>query len=327
MSYPVPNSALDIRNKIRKLVGSPSGLQIDDATINGYINTFYLYDMPEHLQTFTLKTSYVFYTQPNVDSYTFPREQFRTLSPPLYIAGYESFYSQDRDQFYRLYPQLEYIEQVSTGTGAFGPYTLQLTQFPMLRGYTWPTNNQLVSQVLINSTDSGGNGIIARDNGNGQFVDQNGNLLAGFIDYVTGQATVTFAVPPAPGAVINAQYIPVQPARPLALLFYGDLLFLRPMPDQVYKVQLNAYVFPTQFIADSNTPQLNEWWQYIAYGAALKILTDRLDIDGVQRVRPFFEEQQRLVLRRTIVQNTTERTATIYTEQTQFPYGYYGRNF
>ncbi|MFZ1075274.1 MAG: hypothetical protein WAN50_02775, partial [Minisyncoccia bacterium] len=244
MTFPLPNTVSDINTKIRKLIGSPSGTQITDPQINAYINTFYYYDMPEHLQTFNLRTVYEFYTEPDIDSYTFPRNSIRNLSQPCYIAGYQSFYTQDRDQFYRLYPQLQYIEQVSTGTGINGPYTIQLTQFPMIRGFTWQTNNQLESQVLINGIDTANNGVIARDNGTGGWVDQNGNALPGTINYVTGVATVTFGSPVAIGSIINAQYIPVQPARPLCCLFYGDMIFLRPIPDQVYKVQFNAYVFP-----------------------------------------------------------------------------------
>jgi hypothetical protein len=65
----------------------------------------------------------------------------------------------------------------------------------------------------------------------------------------------------------------------------------------------------------NQAPQLEEWWQYIAYGAAKKIFEDRMDLDSVALILPEYQKQEQLVLRRTIVQNTNERTATIYTEQ------------
>ena len=68
----------------------------------------------------------------------------------------------------------------------------------------------------------------------------------------------------------------------------------------------------------SQNPQLNEWWQYIAYGAARKIFQDRMDWDSVALVEPEYKKQEALCLRRTIVQYTNERVATIYTEQTSF---------
>ena len=86
---------------------------------------------------------------------------------------------------------------------------------------------------------------------------------------------------------------------------------------QAYKVQIQVYRTPTALISGGQSPELNEWWQYLAFGASSKILEDRLDIDGLSKIRPLLEEQQRLVLRRTLVQQTSERTATIYTEQTQ----------
>lgn len=42
----------DIQAKIRRLTRSPSLQQLSDATLNNYIDTFILYDMPEHLRLF-----------------------------------------------------------------------------------------------------------------------------------------------------------------------------------------------------------------------------------------------------------------------------------
>lgn len=335
MASPVSTNLQAVETKIRKLVGSPSPSQLTDQVIDDYINTFYLFDVPEHLQTLTLRTTYEFYTTPFVDAYAFPREQFRTIAAPLYIAGQQCFYSQNREQFYMVFPQNEFFENLSTGSGIAGPYSFTLTNTPVLRGYTYPTNVETVnppvggpggtanlqSRVLISAVSATGAAIIAKDNGLGGFVDQANNPLVGTINYQTGAVTITFGAVVPGGNAISAQYISTNPARPTGALFYGDMFFLRPIPDNVYHVQVDAYMFPSQLLADNTNPELREWWQYLAYGAALKILTDRLDMDGVQRVMPFFQEQQKLVLRRTIVQNTNERTATIYSEQVNYPYG------
>ena len=68
-------------------------------------------------------------------------------------------------------------------------------------------------------------------------------------------------------------------------------------------------------LTSGQSPQLEEWWQYIAYGSAKKIFEDRLDMESVQMIVPEYRKQETLCLRRTIVQYTNERTATIYTEQ------------
>jgi hypothetical protein len=79
---------------------------------------------------------------------------------------------------------------------------------------------------------------------------------------------------------------------------------------------MEVYVRPTYLMDTSQSPLLQEWWQYIAYGAAKKIFEDAMDTDSVALIMPEFKKQEALCLRRTIVQYTNERTATIYTDQT-----------
>jgi hypothetical protein len=72
---------------------------------------------------------------------------------------------------------------------------------------------------------------------------------------------------------------------------------------------------PTELLAANTSPDIEQWWQYIAYGAAKKILEDRMDMETVAKIAPEFKMQERLALRRTLVQNKSQRTPTIYTEQ------------
>ena len=101
-----------------------------------------------------------------------------------------------------------------------------------------------------------------------------------------------------------------------------------PIPDQAYTVSFEAFKYPSAFANDGSddglSPQLYEWWQLLAYGAADKIFADNADMENMQKFRPLLDEQMRLVQRRTIQQYSSERTASIYTEQTQFaqfPFG------
>ena len=70
-----------------------------------------------------------------------------------------------------------------------------------------------------------------------------------------------------------------------------------------------------------------QWWQYLSYGAAKKIFEDSQDPEGIAQIMGGFKEQENLVLYRNIVQQTNERTATIYTEMTAFPYGNFNNRF
>ena len=86
------------------------------------------------------------------------------------------------------------------------------------------------------------------------------------------------------------------------------------------------YTQPTELLSSGQSPDLQEWWQYIAYGASKKIFEDRMDLDSVQSIMPEFKMQERLCLRRSIVQQTSQRTSTIYTDQSSTA-GAYGPGF
>src|SRR5690606_23273694 len=97
------------------------------------------------------------------------------------------------------------------------------------------------------------------------------------VDYVTGAFTVTFQTPPAANAPIMADVVPVQVSRPLGLLYFDNTFIVRPVPDQAYPINFEAYIRPTELLVNNESPQLEQWWQYIAYGAAKKIFEDKMD--------------------------------------------------
>ena len=277
LQTPTALSTLDrIRTKARRLTASPSQSQITDAEIDDYINSFYMFDMPESIRVMNLREEFNFYTDPNVDAYPFPRNDFFNVYQPIYIAD--------------------------------------------------PT---IFSRVFVSFTDAAGDSVIARDDGAGGFISEDGaTVIAGAINYVTGVVTA-LVLPSAPPAntIVNAQYVSYQASRPEALLFYADTFFLRPIPDKAYKVTMEVLRQPTMLLANAANPQLEEWWQYLAYGAAKKILEDRQDIVSLGNIMPEFKHQQLLALRRTSDQYAQERSATIYTEQVQFPYGNFFNRF
>jgi len=305
-----------IRTKIRRLTGRPSANQITNDQLDEYVNDFYLYDLPEHLRLFTLRTTYEFMTEENVDVYTVPDPDiYYNVMPPVYISGYQSFFSQDREQFFRLYPKLSDITTSIVGDGSVGPYSFTLSNVPILQ------NN-----VTIGVVDSTGSTVQvvddpqSRTSGNWVIINTT-TAVTGSINYITGVGTITFANTIPVGNEITITSVPYQAARPEAILYYDNQITVRPVPDKPYKVEVNAYRIPTELISSGDHPELDQWWQYIAYGAAKKVLEDSQDPEGVNVLMPGYKEQQKLVLRRTIIQQGNQRTATIYTEQTGFPYG------
>ncbi|NGX57245.1 MAG: hypothetical protein K940chlam3_00131 [Chlamydiae bacterium] len=318
-----------IRTKVRRLTASPSESQITTQEVDDYINTFFLFDMPELLRLFNLKDIYEFYTDPNVEAYPFPRNEFIDITQPIYIAGYDSFYTQSREQFYRIYPQQEFEQTVATGDGVTNSFSFTLNNTPVLRGISYAPDTTVFSQVFVSFTDAGGTSIMGRDNGTGGFVNEDGGTaLIGAINYVTGAVTnLAFESVPPNTAAITAQYVSYEASRPQAILFFNDTFILRPLPDKAYKVSMEVQKRPTALLAADGNPELEEWWQFLAYGSAKKILEDRQDSTSIKNIMPAFKEQQRLVLRRTTQQLAQERTSTIYSEQTQSIYGNFNNRF
>ena len=302
-----------IRTKVRRLTSSPSINQLSEADLDNAINDFYTLNLPGHLRTFNLEKTFTFYCEPNVDVYDFPKDDYSSISQPLLIAGYHSDWYQDRESFFRRYPVYDYDQNLTTGNGTVGPFTGTISNLPILRrGPT--TGTDYDSRVLISAVDSTGASITAVDTA---VVGDVGTLTgtgvaAGTVNYITGAVSITFdnAIP-SPNA-INSQTVGYVASRPLSALFYNDQITLRPVPDKAYKIQLDAYILPTKLLADSDVPEVAQWWEYIAFGAAKKIFEERQDIDGLQSIFGSFKEQETIALRRTIIQNSQKRNSTIY---------------
>lgn len=343
----LPNSLGDIITKVRLITKSPSQNMITDDQIVQYINTYYLYDFPQELRLKDSLSNWVFSTVPYQERYKLPTDTYITVEPPLYVNGYQSFFTQSQERFYMLYPRLGLSSVSAYGNGTTGPYTFTVSNAPILQ------NN-----VVIGTEDSSGNNAYANDFPltveTGVFTGVGINLLsANSINYVTGVITINFLNPISASTPINVQIVPYQPSRPVSGLFYNDTLILRPIPDGNYQVSIQAYVNPfaclnganfnpptdggvtdtntfippSGFTSGTDTPQINQWWQLIAWGASIKLLEDRGDWSTVGEIYPFYDKQLRLALRRTLVEMSNERVATIYTEQTGYPMGNFNNQF
>lgn len=338
-----------IQQKVRRITRSPSESQLTTDQLNQYINTFVLYDFPEQIRLFNSRKTFSFYTEPYIDVYetsTDPNSplynfinKYITVHPPIYIAGFQSQFFEDREQFFGIYPFVNSIASIGVaGDGSTVQYAGVVNSQQSINppGSTQQTA-LLRDNVLFSSVDSNNNGLalidypISASIGNlyipgeqptSTTVQDNFN----YINYVTGQFFITFVNPPGVGSPINSQTVPQNVSLPQALLFYDGKFTVRPVPDQPYKINMEVYQQPTELLLTNQDPNLNEWWQYISYGAAKKVFEDRMDLESVEQIMPEFKVQERLCLRRTIVQQTSQRSATIYTDQSSTA-GAYGSGF
>ncbi len=361
-----------IQQKVRLITRSMSEAQLSTPQLNQYINTYILYDFPETLRLFNLKTTFTFYTLPGIDTYSTTTNtasplynftnKYQVTESPIYIGGYNALYSQSREQFYGIYPLVNSISSIGfTGNGTLltfnGVINYQQANVPPS---STQYNTLLQNNVLFSSVDSNNNGLAMADSpildattGNptnygllynalttnentyDPALNPNGFPVlslpapyfgtidfpnSNYINYLTGQFTVTFETAPGAGVQINSQTVPVNLSIPQALLFYDGQFIVRPVPDQSYRVDMEVWQQPTELLLATDNPLLNEWWQLFAWGAAKKIFEDRMDQDSINLIMPSLKEQEILSLRRTIVQNTTQRVATVYSEQSRTGY-------
>jgi hypothetical protein len=339
-----PSTLATIRTKVRRLTGRPSPQQITDNQIDDYVNTFYQYDFPEHLRIFTNKGKFKFITEENVDQYNMKSadpsapsfndlvvdfdsttvsavDVYYNLQNPVYINGYQSFYSQNREQFFRTYPVLGDINDSTSGDGSSGPYTLTFSNVPILQ-----------NSITVGAIDNTGSTVKIIDSPQsrtiGNWVINNSTTsVTGSVNYITGAVTITFPNSIPNGNEITFTFTPYAANRPQAVLFYQNTITLRPVPDKPYPVEFEAFLTPAALLSATDNPELKQWWQYLAYGAAKKIFEDSQDPEGVDQIMKGFKEQESLVLNRHIVQQTNERTATIYTEMAAYPYSNFNNRF
>lgn len=208
---------------------------------------------------------------------------------------------------------------------------------------TIPTTS-VYSAVYFTATDETGQNIVVADSG--QFLDTgtNGDLygllmepgkaplgnealpngaslptpystVQNTINYTTGVATNVYfpsAIPD--GTPIQAQCYFYQQGLPRAVLFYNNCISIRPPPNTQYLLKLDAYLTPAAFLNTGSAIPFGYMAEYIARGAARKILADTGDVEQFQFYEPLFKEQETLVWKRSQRQFTSTRTQTLFSE-------------
>jgi hypothetical protein len=148
------------------------------------------------------------------------------------------------------------------------------------------------------------------------------------INYLTGEVSnLIFPGVVPDGANITAQCYFFQSGLPRSILYYNNTLVLRSPPDKPYVVELDAYLTPAAYLSSAAAVTFGYMCEYIARGAARKILADTGDMEQFNFYEPLFKEQEMLVWKRSQRQFTATRTPTIFsgpTLQTGFNQGSFG---
>lgn len=136
----------------------------------------------------------------------------------------------------------------------------------------------------------------------------------GEVNYVTGEFDFTLpaGISLALGTQFTIRVSQYQTGRPYSLLFWNNEFSIRPVPKHIHKVEIETFLTPVQFMLTTDLPILNQWWQLIAIGAAIKVLEDRQDMDGVQNLSILYDRQEDLVLERQGVEEIFQPNQTMF---------------
>jgi len=270
---------------------------------------------------------------------------YQGFMEPAYVSGMPAFFSTQRQTFLNNWPNYTNT-LVSAGLGNGGTtYILDMPDFPALRGHVdmsgviasgsnvdpiigtsinlnVPKQN-IYPAVWITATSATGKTLVVNDSGQFFTSNQNLGLLTGdivttwgattnVVNYNTGQIYVTFneAIP---GNVdINVQCYFIAQGLPRSILFYNNVITILPPPSMPCLVEMDAYLTPAAFMNTSNAIPFAYMSEYIARGAARKMLSDTGDWDQFNNYEPLFKEQEMLVWKRSQRQFTATKQPTIY---------------
>lgn len=206
----------------------------------------------------------------------------------------------------------------------------------------------LSREVVIGGVDQNGNAISINDDGNGNLNLLNPNPVVsvpssstnpavpgmynvntrnpglnnptniGTVNYVSGQIDFTLpsGISLGSGQLFTVWVSQYQTGRPYSLLFWNNEFTIRPVPKLIHKIEVETFLTPVQFMLTTDSPILNQWWQYIAYGAAVEILRDRQDMEGVENLKEGMMRQEALVLERQCVEEIFTPNPTIFNSVT-----------
>lgn len=324
----------NIRQMVRDLTHSPQEEHLSTSDIDDRINTYMIKDMPLELRTFSLATQLEFFTQPYVAEYGTSttlgdplynfKNKYLNIYGPVTFNGYAGSYMQDPVSFAQ---EFNYyappIDTLLRGNGTAGAYTGNMSNFASLP--VIPNN------VMFNTLDANGNAMVLKDF---QQSSTYGILATpveaghtpvpvGYVYYVTGAFSLMFPNVVPSGNIIYANFTPYKPGRPYSMLYFDTKFTIRPIPDGVYRVKIQADIKPSALLTSTSVPYETMWWELIAFGAAIKVAERRTDPDLIALLESRYQREFNKVMSQTALQIASQRPATYWTQMKNIEFNFY----
>lgn len=347
----------DIIEKIREVSASGNSDQVTTDKIIKYINSYYLYDLPNEFRNLKLKDVYTFNTIQNVDTYPFDFDHWETIEAPAYCGKMPMVLFQNKASFYGYNWNSQQTQNFPIGDGTPGAYNFTVQNYPI----TASVNNNPMADTAVSSTqvfpagypptfaepnisriqnilisaNTATSSLAVTDDGAGNLI---GDCLAGgTINYLTGAVSGLFFTQNVPGGNnVTIQYLQSVQGQPFVILFFQNQFVVRPVPDQAYTIEMTAYRRPSQALLGttsltapnlSGRPEQLDWWELIVFGVAKKLYQDRLDDMGVMQMQKYHDEKLSECNTRSYAQLGKRQSNTMFRDETKTQIGQsYGYN-
>lgn len=297
-----------IINEVRLITARPDASMLSDESITNMINQYYQYVLPKELKIFWGYTYDTFYTQAGVDHYV-ADNNYATVNPTVTVDGSPIEWYIDPDTFYQDWPNEETTKAtVANGNGVNNVFTFSCGDFPVTQGSLYVTDGVQVARSTVG----------------GRFFDQATNtLLVGTVNFLTGTVTnLQFLVAPPANAAIIATFQTYQANMPQGILFYPNArlrtatqaaidstnyFIVRPVPDQVYMIKLQALQVPAALgwssgggtIVLTDVPFRADLGPLIALATSLTIFRNNSETDQYDQTLPEYERYKNVSMQDT----------------------------
>lgn len=330
-----------IRRVVRELTASPGENQLTTAIIDETLNNFYTSDFPYAIKLDQMRSVYTFYTQPYVTTYPLDVNFNQGVRAPVYVEGVQAQLFKDRNEFYNMWPRWPTKFNSIHGDGVTTTFDFTIPGPFLPNNVVIGGTSSVGNPISVSDNGSGElylqvpNPVVTVPNypaivpaaglpvpGMLNKNTQNPGLLTqtyvGTVNYVTGVFHVVFptgyipAVPTQNYPDMTIWVSQYQTGRPYSLLFWNNAFEIRPVPKLIHKIEIETYLTPVQFMVSTDSPILNQWAQYLAYGVSCEILRRRQDIDGLTNIMEGFKRQEALVLERQGVEEIGQRNSNLF---------------
>ena len=295
----------ELKRRIREVIGRYSPLELTDSEVGRALNQYYQLNFPQEALLDAMEGIYVFYTQPYLDQYPIDPSVCKSFLPEAWCNNIKILFSQ-RYQDTVATQQLKPVNTIiAVGDGKTTEYSFQLPQTPIS-----PQSfiAQAGDQALVDSNKVWVEGTIPLQAPSGWQQE----LSGGWLNYSTGQGSVTFNNPPAVGSEILTTYSPLLFGVPSTIVLYEQKFFIIPAPDKVYKIEVKGYKGLPALINGNDLLPKEEWGLVICYGASKNLLASYGEMEAYAEVSLLHREMLAQVRRATQENMRIERPQSFF---------------